>query len=149
MSMENKHLLLADDDDDDCLLFRDALRELPFATLLSVVSDGAELMKVLTDTSIPLPDFLFLDLNMPRKNGTECLLEIKQDKRLKDLPVIIFSTCALQPTINNLFAMGAQHYIRKPASFQDLTVLIEQALSGFSGSGNVPPSKDAFILSMH
>jgi len=149
MSTENLHLLLADDDDDDCLLFRDALGELPYATRLSVVSDGVELMEALLDKNIPLPDYLFLDLNMPRKNGTECLSEIKQDNRLKKLPVIIFSTCALQPTINNLFAMGAQHYIRKPASFRELTVLIEQAVSGLPGPGKSPSSKDDFVLSAH
>jgi len=147
MGREKLHLLLADDDDDDCLLFRDALHELPRATDLSIVSDGEELMEFLLKPEQELPDFLFLDLNMPRKNGTECLQEIKQNKKLVKLPVIIFSTCALQTTIDQLFTMGAQHYIRKPASFSELTELIHQAIRSFE----VPfvPSKEEFILSVH
>ena len=149
MDREDLHLLLADDDDDDCLLFRDALGELPHGTRLTVVSNGAELMEYLNDESTPLPDYLFLDLNMPLKNGTECLEEIKQSDRLQNLPVIIFSTCALQGTINNLFSMGAQHYIRKPASFRQLTLLIQQALAGTPGAGAPPSAIDEFVLSAH
>ena len=142
------HLLLADDDDDDCLLFRDALLELPIPTRLSIVPDGEELMNFLLKPSQELPDYLFLDLNMPRKNGTECLEEIKMNRKLKKLPVIIFSTCALQATIHQLFTMGAQHYIRKPASFSELTALIHQAISDFD-EPLIAPSKEEFILSVH
>ena len=146
MTRENLHLLLADDDDDDCLLFKEALHELSIPTRLSIVSDGEELMQFLLKPGQELPDFLFLDLNMPRKNGTECLGEIKQNKKLKKLPVIIFSTCALQTTIHQLFTMGAQHYIRKPASFSELTELIHNAISGFDES--FVPSEKEFILSV-
>jgi CheY-like chemotaxis protein len=149
MPAEKLHLLLADDDDDDCLLFKHSLYELPVATQLSVVSDGEELMDYLLNPENELPDFLFLDLNMPRKNGTECLVEIKQNDRLKNLTVIIFSTCASQPTISHLFTLGAQHYIRKPANFSELTTLIHLAIEGYDATKNMKPSKKEFVLSVH
>jgi CheY-like chemotaxis protein len=63
--------------------FKDALGELPLLTKLSTVANGEQLMEVLNQTEL-LPDLLFLDLNMPRKNGFDCLLEIKQRKDYDD-----------------------------------------------------------------
>lgn len=80
------NLLLADDDVDDCLFFKEALEELPINSNFSVVNNGEQLMKFLTDSQTTLPDILFLDLNMPRKNGMECLIEIRQNQKLKTLP---------------------------------------------------------------
>ena len=87
------NILLADDDSDDCLFFKDVLDELNLPTLLTTVHNGEQLMEVLLK-STELPDILFLDLNMPRKNGFECLSAIKQTKKLNQVPVIIFSTSA-------------------------------------------------------
>jgi len=84
------NLLLADDDWDDCALFREALEELPIAAKLNIVHDGVQLMQLLHQNERILPDVLYLDLNMPRKNGFACLAEIKHNKRLSQLPVIIF-----------------------------------------------------------
>src|SRR5436190_20290480 len=92
MDNEKIGILLADDDKDDCFLFREALSELPVPTNLVTVHDGEQLMSYLTEHAKDLPDVLFLDLNMPRKNGFECLTEIKHTDTLKDLPVIMFST---------------------------------------------------------
>src|SRR6476659_2508685 len=92
MNKTHHNLLLADDDIDDCTFFEDALKELPISATLSTVNDGAQLMNFLSMESDNPPDVLFLDLNMPRKSGFECLSEIKSIDKLKDLPVIIFST---------------------------------------------------------
>lgn len=94
------HILLADDDNDDCLLFKDALGDLPLATHLTIVRDGEQLM-LLLNAKEELPDVLFLDLNMPRRNGFDCLSEIKENEKLRSLPVIIFST-SFDPDIVNL-----------------------------------------------
>ena len=90
MDLIKHNLLLADDDIDDCIFFKEVLEELPVESFLTTVKDGVELMKFLNTAN--LPDVLFLDLNMPRKTGHECLSEIKKDQKLKHLPVIIFST---------------------------------------------------------
>ena len=122
------HVLLADDDLDDYIFFKTALDALPLTTTLSSVSDGEQLMQLLNNESHSLPQVLFLDINMPRKNGFECLREIKQNARLKDLPVIMFSTSNSREAMTALFKSGAHVYIRKPGNFDQLKELIYHAL---------------------
>src|ERR1017187_4447154 len=86
------NIIFADDDIDDRSFFEKALKELPISTNLTTVNDGEQLMKYLADNSEQLPDVLFIDLNMPRKNGFECIVEIRENEKLKDLSVVIFST---------------------------------------------------------
>ena len=129
MISENINLLLADDDMDDCQLFKDALAELPHQVGLTVVHDGEQLMQLLTTESDQNFNALFLDLNMPRKNGFACLEEIKSNKKLKSLFVIIFSTSSNTDIIELLYKNGAQHYICKPPSFTELKTVILQALT--------------------
>ncbi|MBC8048251.1 MAG: response regulator, partial [Fimbriimonadaceae bacterium] len=81
------NVLLADDDKDDRYFFDKALKQIPIATHLKTVADGEKLMDYLLKNDVPLPDVLFLDLNMPRKNGSECLAEIKRNEKLKEIPV--------------------------------------------------------------
>jgi CheY-like chemotaxis protein len=134
MDTEKIQILLADDDKDDCFLFREALSELPVATNLVTVHDGEQLMSYLMEHQSKLPNVLFLDLNMPRKNGFECLTEIKHTDVLKDLPVIMFSTSYPrdmgyeQDIIKVLYNIGAQDYIRKPEDFNKLKQVIHSML---------------------
>jgi len=121
-------ILLADDDTDDCLLFTEVLEELQLQTALTIVHDGEQLMQVLTKTSNEICDVLFLDLNMPRKNGFVCLEEIKRNDKLKSIPVIIFSTAYDQSVADVLYKNGAQHYICKPGDFYELKKIIQKAL---------------------
>lgn len=134
MDKEKIKILLADDDKDDCFLFREALSELPLPTSLETVHDGEQLMTYLNEHADKLPHVLFLDLNMPRKNGFECLTEIKHSDKLKDLPVIMFSTSYPrdahyeQDIIKVLYNIGAQDYIRKPEDFNKLKQVIHEML---------------------
>ena len=105
------NILLADDDDDDRLLFTDVLREYAKEANLTFAHNGEHLMTLLR--SKDLPDVLFLDLNMPLKNGMECLEEIRGDEKLKELPVIIFSTSSHPGTISQMYDIGAHLYVRK------------------------------------
>ncbi len=114
------NLWLADDDADDCMFFKEALDELPLDSSLVTVNNGEELMRALATKSTTLPDVLFLDLNMPRKTGFECLSEIKRNEGLKSIPVIIYSTSLDLAVVNLLYEKGAHHYIRKPGEFSDL-----------------------------
>lgn len=122
------NILLADDDIDDCMFFKNALEVVPIATNLKTVTDGEQLMQYLHDNIEQLPHVLFLDINMPRKNGFECLSEIKQNKKMEDLPVIMFSTSKSTDKINILFKTGADIYIRKPSNFAQLVQVIHHAL---------------------
>ena len=146
--MKQKYnLLLADDDEDDCDFFREALDELPVPTNLVTVNDGVQLMDFLSQNSTEnLPDILFLDLNMPRKNGLECLTEIKQKEEYKDLPVIIFSTSLDRDIVDLVYEKGAVHYIRKPGEFAKLKKVIASALRIASESNFKKPVKEDFIL---
>jgi len=128
------HIILADDDIDDRLFFEKALKEIPVPNRLTMVRDGEELMNYLHANTDQLPDVLFLDLSMPRKTGFECLSEIKEDKKLKNLPVIMLSTSFPrdnkyeQNIISMLYTIGALDYIRKPGDYQKLKEVIHTAL---------------------
>ena len=122
------NVLLADDDLDDYTFFKTALSELPLATNLTAVKDGQQLMVLLCDETYELPNVVFLDINMPRKNGFECLSEIKHNERLKNLPVIMFSTSSSRDNMSSAFKNGAHVYIRKPGNFEQLKELIYHAL---------------------
>lgn len=128
MNSKQLNILLADDDIDDCHFFKEALEALPQTTTLTTVNDGDELMNYLLENVERLPHVLFLDINMPRKNGFECLSEIKKNEELKDLPVVMFSTSGSKDKINVLFNTGADVYIRKPSNFAQLVQVIHHAL---------------------
>ena len=128
MNLKQLNILLADDDLDDCRFFKEALEALPLTTKLTTVNDGEELMTYLLENTDHLPHVLFLDINMPRKDGFECLTEIKHHDKLKDLPVVMFSTTNAQDKISILFKTGADVYIRKPSNFAQLVQVIHHAL---------------------
>lgn len=129
------NILLADDDKDDRLFFENALKEITIPTQLKTVNDGEELMDYLGKNLKHLPDILFLDLSMPRKTGYECLTEIKENIKLKSIPVVVFSTSYSRDKVyelnlaNRLFEIGAQNYIRKPGDFIQLKNIIELSLT--------------------
>ncbi len=141
-------IILVDDDKDDCFLFKEALDELSPPVDLSIVHDGSQLMKDLNDSSTELPDAIFLDLNMPRKNGFECLKEIKGHQTLKHLPVIIFSTSFDTHIANSLYEKGANYYMRKPSDFSKLKQLIDRALSHISTPPVSQPTQENFVLTL-
>lgn len=122
-------VLLADDDLDDCIMFEKALKELPIKTNLKTVYDGDGLLKELSLKKNELPDLIFLDLNMHRINGVECLHIIKTSEELKTIPVIIFSTSIHETLARKLIDNGAKECIQKPSSFRELKYVISNTLS--------------------
>jgi CheY-like chemotaxis protein len=140
------NVILAEDDFDDRLLFEEAINELPVNVQLTTVSDGEELISWLTNIKSKLPDILFLDLNMPRKNGFATLGEIKRNARLQDLPVIIFSTATNEEMIKQVFKDAAHYYIKKPIHFWELKELIYKSLRLIEANDSGLPGKDKFIL---
>ncbi|MGO4770387.1 response regulator [Flavobacterium sp. W22_SRS_FK3] len=146
MNKQIYNLLLADDDEDDCIFFKEALDDLSAPVTLMTVNDGVELMDHLTVAVSDLPDLLFLDLNMPRKNGHECLTEIKKIDELKNLPVIIFSTSLDSEIVNTMYDKGALYYIRKPGDFYKLKQVIGNALKVICENNFKKPERENFIL---
>lgn len=146
MISQNINILLADDDKADCLLFRDALEELPVSANLTIVPNGELLIEELTKKGNKLPDVLFLDLNMPRKNGFASLGEIKRNTRLQELPVIIFSTSSELESVKRVFRDAAHYYICKPVDFAQLKKVIYEALTLITQKDNFLPMKENFII---
>ena len=146
LSSRSKRIFLADDDDDDCTIFEDALSELNSEAKLTVTNDGVELLDTLNKTVPPPPDVIFLDLNMPRKNGFESLKEIRGIKKLKDIPVVILSTSSNTEIIDKTFDLGANYYICKPTSYPLLTKMIAKVLALTPEQLNGQPQRHEFVL---
>jgi CheY-like chemotaxis protein len=145
MSKKLFNILLVDDDKDDRLFFNMALEALTIPTLLTTVVDGEKLMAYLSEHPDQLPDLIFLDLNMPRKNGFECLLEIKRNPTLNHLVVIIFSTSFEQEVVKMLYKNGAKYFIRKPSEFLQFKKIIQQTFTLISQENNQKPSWENFV----
>lgn len=146
MTKDFIYITLADDDEDDRLFFTEAFSELKINTRVNTVNDGVELMDFLNDESSILPNVLFLDLNMPRKNGVECLLEIKQNHRFKDIAIAIYSTSSSEEHIEETFVNGANIYIKKPNDFNTLKKVLSDVVTlnwQYHTSGL---NKDNFLL---
>ena len=141
-----KNILLAEDDEDDFLLFRDAIVDSENIPDLKWVRDGEELMKALKEEGATMPDVLFLDINMPRKNGFECLTEIRKDKNLSHLPVIIFSTSSDKALVNWMYNAGANLYLSKPTDFRKLKQSIKKAISMDWKMRSPYPPIEEFVL---
>lgn len=123
-------ILLADDDKDDQLLARDALDAGQVSVPLRVVDDGVELLQYLRGEGRftqdnPWPGVILLDLNMPRMDGREVLAELKADRLLRLIPVVVFTTSTAETDKLASYQLGAASYLAKPASFQELVELMQ------------------------
>jgi CheY-like chemotaxis protein len=148
MTKDFINITLADDDEDDRLFFTDAFEELKINTRVNTFKDGVELMNYLNDSNSILPNILFLDINMPKKNGVECLLEIKKNERFRDIAIAIYSTSSSEEHIEETFVNGANIYIKKPNDFQTLKKILSDVVTlnwQYHTSGL---NKDNFLLRM-
>ena len=145
---DNLSVFLADDDADDRFLFEEALLEVTNGVTVTTANDGVQLMSKLNKNTCKFPYIIFLDLNMPLKNGLECLDEIKSDAQLKNIPVVIFSTSTQNETINEVYKKGASYYICKPDNFQKLKIVLEKIFSLNATALSIKPTRDNFIISV-
>ena len=129
MTTDYTHIILADDDEDDRLFFTDAFDELKMTTKVNTFNDGVYLMEYLNSDVAVIPHILFLDLNMPRKSGKECLLEIKKDDRFNNMAIAIYSTSASEEDIEDTFVKGANIYIKKPNDFKKLKKVLSNVVT--------------------
>ena len=129
--IRNRTILMVDDDPDDFFLARDAFHESGLPGDFRLVSDGQEMMDYLCRRGkfrklrkLQLPSLILLDLNMPGKDGREALMEIKKDPDLRRIPVVIFTTSQNEEDISCCYELGANSYVIKPTSFDDLVDVI-------------------------
>lgn len=148
--MENDYIniILADDDRDDRLFFTDAFEELRMNTKVNTYNDGVELMDFLNSDDAIMPNVLFLDLNMPKKSGIECLNEIKASGKMSEIAIAIYSTSASEEDIEETFVLGANIYIKKPSDFKSLKKVLAEVVSINWQYHTNSLNKDNFLLRM-
>lgn len=122
-------ILIADDDTEDRMLIIDALKESRLKNNVQYVENGEELLLYLQNKGVysdkkkyPTPGIILLDLNMPKKDGREALKEIKEDKNLKSIPIIILTTSKAEEDILKTYDLGVNSFITKPVTF---TAMVE------------------------
>lgn len=125
-----KNIILAEDDEDDQMFFRDALQEISNEINLHINDNGEELMSALTKECSLIPDIIFLDLNMPIKDGFTCLQEIRVNDKFKNCPVIILTTSNNPEHMELAYQFGANLFVSKPNNFYDLKTTLNNIING-------------------
>ena len=123
----NTNLFLAEDDDEDIKFFTDIISDISPDIQISIAKNGIELMSLL-ETEKQLPDFIFLDLNMPIKTGFECLKEIRSSEKWKAIKIVILSTSSQRDQIKEVYKMGADLYLQKPNSYSTFRDTLSRCL---------------------
>jgi len=119
--------MIVDDDKDDRFFFRSAIRKNNPSYECIEAEDGADALEQLRKAK-QLPDFIFLDLNMPKMDGRECLKELKKDKNLNKIPVIIYSTSGYQVDIKVTKELGADYFLTKLSDIYSLPEELIEAM---------------------
>ncbi len=123
----NAKIFLAEDDSEDIEFFTDIVSDISPDILLSVAKNGIELMSLL-ERENQLPDFIFLDLNMPIKTGFECLKEIRSAEKWNAIKIVILTTSSQREQIKEVYKMGADLYLQKPNSYSTFKDTLSKCL---------------------
>lgn len=137
-------IYLADDDGDDRTLFIEAISEIPLETQVTQFDNGVDLMDDLFSDK-PLPDVIFLDLRMPLMDGFECLTDIRSFKQFSHIKVIVYSSSYHQREVNQLKRDGANRYLQKPNSFNQLKTLLYKSIKSLR-EDNKPAATSQFVI---
>lgn len=121
-------ILLVEDNYGDVLLTKRAFKQGKLANNITVAKDGEEAMQSLRGqgayTETPLPDLILLDLNLPKKSGTDVLREIKSDETLKHIPVVILTSSRAEIDVVKSYDLHANSYMVKPVSLDKLADIV-------------------------
>lgn len=147
MNEEQKYtILLIEDNPGDVRLTQEFLKDNKHLNKLFAVFDGDEGIKYLRKQepyqNEPFPSLVILDLNLPKKNGFEVLKEIKSDKELKHLPVIILTSSEAETDIQLCYDLHANCYISKPVDFEDFAKLFNSLIDFWCRMARVPKALD-------
>ena len=126
--MTKEHIIFVDDDEEDHLILFEYFRDVGKEKQVKFIKNGQEALRYLNDIpdDAQLPRLIVLDLNMPILNGTQTLLQIKKNARLKNIPVVIFSTSENENEKRKCLSMGANEYLVKPTNYMDGVKLVEK-----------------------
>ncbi len=137
---KKRTVLIIDDDDDDRTIFSAAIKEIHSDIQCITAKSGHDALMLLKNEATQLPDFIFLDLNMPCMNGKQCLAEIKNNSRLLHIPIIMYSTTKRHEDMEDVKKLGASFFITKPALFDEICAAITFVLEKNWGE-NTPLSQ--------
>ena len=127
MNNSSLKILIADDDEDDALLLAEALLDhLPSCQCIHATNGLDALNYIKANVN---PDIVFLDLNMPCKNGLECLTEIRKEPRLSNLPIIVYSSSTNMVDIHRSYIHKADLYMVKPFNTEHLKNALQSILN--------------------
>ncbi len=139
-------ILLVEDNPGDIRLIKEAMKEAKIINNLNVVEDGAEAIAYLrgleTFKDATLPDIIFLDLNLPKKNGREVLAEIKQDINLKQIPVVILTVSKAEEDIIKTYELHANCFITKPVDLEQFIKVVKSIENFWFSIVKLPPNKN-------
>lgn len=130
--LKARTVLIADDDPDDIEMFVEALHEIDDHIHCLSAGNGHEALRLLNVVNAPKPDVIFMDLNMPKLNGKQCLIKLKQQQQFADIPVVIFTTSKLDDDNEEMRRLGAVDFITKPPKFSDLVNILLNLLTSIS-----------------
>ena len=125
---EHITIFIADDDEDDKKLFIESAHKAYNNIQCVTACDGQEALRILRDEQNPLPDYIFLDLRMPRISGQKCLEEIRKEERLRHIPVFIYTTSREVKDSIELKKNGAAHFISKPVNPSEIYYILSSVL---------------------
>ena len=128
MIKEPNSIILADDDPDDCQIFKEVLDAMHYGSKLITFTDGAKLVKHVSNNSKPENHYIFLDINMPKMDGIECLRYVRSRISYNSVAVVMLSTTSVTSTIEQCYYLGASRYIIKPMTFPKLSEYIARIL---------------------
>jgi CheY-like chemotaxis protein len=119
---------MVDDDQDDREVFHEAIRRVYPSVEVNFAKDGEEALALLSTMRVN-PDVIFLDHNMPRKTGVQCLRALKADSRTRSIPVVMYTTSGDREEEKVALLLGADHYMKKTVSFEHLCAEIKRLLA--------------------
>jgi chemotaxis family two-component system response regulator Rcp1 len=135
-------LLLVEDNPGDVRLTQEAFKESPRKINMSVARDGVEAIDFLRRrgkyATAPRPDLILLDLNLPRKNGREVLMEIKSDPDLRRIPVVVMTTSKAEQDIQKAYTLNANCYISKPVDFDEFLGVVQSIEDFWLSKASLP-----------
>ncbi len=129
--MKNKALffLIVDDDEEDRMIFKEALKEIDLNFCLLTAGEGQEALDLLGSVTVRVPDYIFLDINMPGMNGKTFLKELKLHDCYKNIPVVVYSTSSTKKDREDAHDLGAYRFLTKPTSLHDIVCGIKEVIS--------------------
>ncbi len=121
-------ILLVEDDPGDVLMTQEAFKDYKIANRLTVVSNGEDAIAYMRKqgrfAGVVTPDLVLLDLNLPRRDGREVLLDIKGDPDLRRIPVVILTTSEAEEDVIAAYDLHANAYVRKPVDFDQFVAAV-------------------------